>query len=267
MDTKDLAWRIRRHAVEMTHRANSSHIGAVLSVADIVAVLYGCVLQVFPDDPQNALRDRFVLSKGHAGVAVYAALAECGFFPPALLDSYCADGSDLSGHVSHKKVPGVELTTGSLGHGLPVAAGMALAGQLNGAPYRVFAVLGDGECQEGAVWEAALLAAQHKLDNLCVLIDCNRLQGLGFCSEVLQVAPLGEKFERFGWAVREIDGHDHEQIAAATAPTPGRPLCIVANTVKGKGISFMENQLAWHYRSPQGEDYDQALRELEAQQP
>jgi len=266
-DTIELARRIRRHAVEMTHLGKSSHIGSVLSMTDIIAVLYGCVMRFDPANPKWPDRDRFILSKGHSGTGIYAALAEGGFFPIAKLRTHYQDGSDLSGHVSHKGVPGVELSTGSLGHGLPVAVGMAKAAQLNSALHRVFCVLSDGECDEGSNWEAAMFASHHRLQSLTVIIDYNKIQSLGPVAETLALEPFADKWRSFGWDVREVDGHDHVQLKGALAPrerTNDKPLCVIAHTVKGKGVSFMENSVLWHYRTPQGEEYQAACRELDA---
>ena len=271
-DPKVLAWLIRRHGLEMTHLSRGSHIGAIFSLAEIMATLYAKVLHVDPAQPRMASRDRLILSKGHAGAAVYAALAETGFFPVEELSTHYANGSRLSGHVSHKGVPGVELSTGSLGHGLPVAAGMALAAKKDGAAHTVYAVLGDGECDEGSVWEAALQAHQYKLDNLVAVIDHNRMQSLDFCENTLSLAPFAEKWRAFGWYAIEVDGHDTDALEAAFAEAKaqrgtGVPTVIIAVTVKGKGVSFMENNILWHYRTPQGEEYDAALKELEVQKP
>jgi len=266
-DTRRLAQRIRAHALRMVHRANASHIGASLSVADLLAVLYGSALRVDPLRPNCPERDRFILSKGHAAAALYAVLAERGFFPLDWLDTYCLDGSRLPGHVTRHGVPGVEVSTGSLGHGLPVACGMALAAKRDGKSYRVVVVLSDGELDEGSNWEAILFAPQHQLDHLVAIVDYNKLQGFGSVKEILDLHPLAEKWRAFRWAVREIDGHDHAQIADAFAAAPfepGKPSVIIADTVKGKGVSYMENDLAWHYRSPDAEQLAAALRELEA---
>jgi len=261
------ALRLRKHVVRMCHLGGSSHVGSCLSVADIMAVLFGEVLQIDPARPDWDGRDRFILSKGHAGACVYAALAERGFFPLSDLDLHYANGSALSGHVSHKGVPGVDLSTGSLGHGLGIGAGMALQLRRMGGGQRVYVVLSDGECDEGSVWEAAMFAAHNKLGNLCAVIDHNKLQSLAACSDTLSLEPFAEKWEAFGWRVRRVDGHDPAALLAALsdlAADPDRPLCIIADTVKGRGVSFMEGEVLWHYRSPQGEEYDAALRELEA---
>lgn len=268
MNSVELAWKIRRHAVEMTHISGASHIGSILSVADIVAVLYGEVMNIFPDDPQNIMRDRFILSKGHAGAAVYAALAETGFFSVSKLSSYHADGSNLSGHVSHKGVPGVEISTGSLGHGLGVGAGMAYAAKLDNRCHKIYVVIGDGEIQEGSVWEAIIFASWYKLNNLVMIVDNNKMQALGFCDKVLGLGNLGEKIRTFGWEVKVVDGHDHRELKEAMCyNSKDKPVCVIANTVKGKGVAFMENAILWHYRDPQGEDYIKAVEELERNRP
>ena len=266
-DSRALALRLRRHVVEMTHLGKSSHVGSCLSMADIMAVLYGRVLRVDPSDPTWAARDRFVLSKGHAGACVYAALAERGFFPVSELARHYQNGSIFSGHVSHKGVPGVEVSTGSLGHGLPIATGMAHRLRLKGGGQRVFAVLSDGECDEGSNWEAILFAAHHRLDNLVVVVDYNRIQSLAPVSETIALEPFVDKWRAFNWAVRRIDGHDHAQLAevlGAVPLEPGKPTAVIAETVKGKGISFMEHAVLWHYRNAQGEEYDAAVAELDA---
>ena len=264
MDTTEFARRIRFHAVKMTSRGGSSHVGAILSMADIVAVLYGGVLNVDPNDPRHRDRDRFVLSKGHAGAGVYAALAETGFFPVDKLRTHYQNGSDLSGHVSHKGIPGVELSTGSLGHGLPVGTGMAYAGKLSGGSHRVFVLLSDGECDEGSNWEAILFAAHHQLDNLVAIIDYNKIQSLAPVADTLALEPFADKWRSFGWNVRETDGHDHDQLREAftAAAEAGKPTCVIAHTTKGKGVSFMENTVLWHYRTARGEELAAALSEL-----
>lgn len=270
MDSKKLAWNIRHDGIEMTHRADSSHIGSILSVADILAVLYSDILKYDPNNPSLEDRDRVILSKGHGGGAMYSTLARCGFFDLSLLKTHCADGSNLSGHVSDKGVPGVEISTGSLGHGLPIGAGMALAGKQDNNDYNVFVILGDGECDEGSVWEAALFANQHDLSNLIAIIDHNKIQGMGFSEDILTLEPVGDKWKSFGWNVIEIDGHDHEMLKKAlkeAKDNQNKPTAIVANTVKGKGISFMENDVTWHYQSPQDELYTKAIKELEEMKP
>ena len=264
--TEELALRLRRHVVRMCGEGGGSHVGSGLSVADIIAVLYGEVLRLDPADPGWPDRDRFILSKGHAGACVYAALAERGFFPSSLLDQHYRNGSRLSGHVSHKGVPGVELSTGSLGHGLGVGAGMAMQLRRRAGGQRVYVVLSDGECDEGSTWEAALFAAHHRLTNLCAVVDYNKLQSLASVSDTLELEPFVQKWRAFGWTALRVAGHDHSALmgAFAEAAESPRPTCILADTVKGRGVSFMENEVLWHYRSPRGEELKAALRELGA---
>lgn len=266
MNSKDLARKIRLHVLEMTSRGGSSHIGSCLSVADIMAVLYKNILHIDPMKPKLADRDRFILSKGHAGAAVYATLAESGFFPTGKLRQHYQDGSILSGHVSHKGIPGVELSTGSLGHGLSVGAGMAYAAKAKNAGHRVFVLLSDGECNEGSNWEAIMFSSHHRLDNLVAIIDYNKIQSLASIEETLALEPFANKFESFGWSVVEAQGHDHDQLQdalMALPAVPNKPTCILAHTTKGKGVSFMENSVLWHYRTARGEEYDAAYAELE----
>lgn len=262
-----LAKLIRRHALHMTHWGNSSHIGSVFSSADILGVLYGEILNLDPQDPDWAERDRFILSKGHAGAGVYAALAETGFFPVETLRQHYQDGSILSGHISHKGIPGVELSTGSLGHGLPVATGMAYAGKLDSKAHRVFVLMSDGECDEGSSWEAILFAGHHKLSNLVAIVDYNKIQSLKPTEETLGLEPFADKWRSFRWDVEVLDGHDHAALSAALQrdPARNRPLVLLANTIKGKGVSFMENAVLWHYRSAQGDEFKAALAELDAE--
>jgi len=258
-----LATAIRAHALRMCNHAGSSHIGTCLSMADLLAVLYGGVLKHDPTKPRWSERDWFLLSKGHGAAALYAVLAERGYFPVKDLEAYGDAGSKLLGHASHH-VPGVELSTGSLGHALPVACGVALAAKRDKKPHRVFVLMSDGELDEGSNWEAILFAPHHKLDNLCVLIDYNKIQSFGTVAEVLGLEPLVDKWAAFGWEVREIDGHHHEAIVnALRAPSrAGIPVVVVAHTVKGKGVGFMENDLAWHYKAPSAEQLAQALAQL-----
>ncbi len=260
-----MATRIRVHALRMVHQANASHIGTCLSMADVLAVLYAKFLRVDPAKPDWADRDRFLLSKGHGAAGLYAVLAERGFFPREWLTTYCADGTRLAGHASHYGVPGVEISTGSLGHALSVACGMALAAKADARKSRVVVLLSDGECDEGSIWEAVLFAPHHKLDNLIVVVDFNKIQSFGTVKEVLDLDPFADKWRAFGWEVREIDGHDHGAImgALSSAPsTPGKPSVVIAHTIKGKGVSFMQGQLAWHYKSPNAEQLARALSEL-----
>lgn len=263
--TRELARQVRAHALRMVHRARASHIGTCLSMTDLLAVLYGTVLRVDPRHPDWAERDRFILSKGHGAAAVYATLAERGFFPREWLETYCADGTALAGHITHHGVPGVEFSSGSLGHGLSLGCGVALAGKRDRQAYRVFVLLSDGECDEGSIWEAVLFAPHHRLDNLVAIVDYNQIQSFGTVREVLDLEPFAAKWKAFGWTVLEIDGHDHDQVHQALREVPrkpGRPTVVLAHTVKGKGISFMENRLEWHYRSPDEKQLAQALREL-----
>jgi transketolase len=250
----------------MINAARSSHLGSSLSMADILAVLYGGILNVSHETIHSPDRDRFILSKGHACAALYAVLSECGFFPVDWLETFYANGSRLAGHAT-SSVPGVEFSTGSLGHGLPVACGMALAAKRDGRSYRVITLLSDGECDEGSVWEAALFGPQHRLDNLTVIVDYNKIQSLGNVHEVLELEPFKAKWEAFGWTVAQIDGHDHVQLIETLSKIPlesGRPSCVIADTVKGKGIAFMENQLLWHYRSPDVDEFSRAFAALNA---
>ena len=262
----DFAKRIRKHVVTMTGRANSSHVGSCLSIADILATAYGEVLRFDPKRPDWPDRDRLLLSKGHGCAALYATLAECGYFPQEWLEQYYLDGTRLAGHATHKGTPGIELSTGSLGHALPVGCGMALVGKRDRKDYKVFVILSDGECDEGSNWEAALFAPHHQLENLVVIVDYNKIQSLGRVKEVIDLDPLGDKWAAFGWGVREIDGHDLSALKDAFDHMPfiaGRPSCIIANTVKGKGVSFMEDKLVWHYTAPKGEELTQALAEID----
>lgn len=264
-ETEALATRLRKHVLQMTSRGKSSHIGSCFSLADVMAVLYGQVLKVEPSDPQWAGRDRFILSKGHAGACVYAALAERGFFSVDELANHYQNGSIFSGHVSHKGVPGVEFSTGSLGHGLGVATGMASQLKRLGGDQRVFVVMSDGECDEGSNWEAILFAAHRGLDNLVAIVDYNKMQSLGAVSDTLGLEPFADKWRAFNWAVRQVDGHDHSALHDVLGKVPleaGRPTVILADTVKGKGVSFMEGEVLWHYRSPQGAEFDAAMAEL-----
>jgi len=248
----------------MVTRAKASHIGSALSIADIVAVLYGQVLRVDPGAPNDPNRDRFILSKGHACVAVYAALAETGFIDPAILKTYGTDGSNLMAHISHK-VPGAEFSTGALGHGLPFGTGKALAAKRQAKDWRTIVLTSDGEWDEGSNWEAALFAAHHELNNLLCIIDYNKLQSLTSINETLRLEPLHSKFDAFGWAVKEVDGHDHDALANAldcgSWPSE-KPAMLIAHTTKGKGVSFMENNNAWHYTRLDEKTYRAALSEL-----
>lgn len=270
MTSEELAWKIRRHGIEMTHRSGAGHIGSVLSSADILAVLYTDILRVRPDDPEWSGRDRLVLSKGHAAAGLYAALAESGFFPTEELLNFYQNGSELFGHASHH-IRGVDFSTGALGQGLSAGTGMALAAKQDGKEHRVFVILGDGECNEGAVWEAALFANHFRLNNLFAIVDYNHLQSLDTCENTLELEDFAAKWAAFGWNVRSVDGHDHQQLKNAInepCEKADRPLVILANTVKGKGVSYMENDVLWHYRFPhEGWEYDCAVTELHSIKP
>ena len=262
--TLQLAAAIRAQTVQMVHRVNASHVGGGLSMADLLAVLYSEVLRVDPLSPQFAGRDRFILSKGHTCAALYATLALRGFFPVEELQQFGKDDSRLMTHVSHR-VPGVEFSTGSLGHGLGFACGKALAAKRQRKNWRVFAMLSDGELDEGSNWEAILFAPHHRLDNLVAIVDYNKIQSLGDVKDVLDLHPLAEKFRAFNWAVREIDGHNHDEISTALKNLPfvsGKPSCLIAHTVKGRGVDYMENKLLWHYRTPNAEQVAAALKQI-----
>ncbi len=263
-DGNALAMRIRAHCLRMTHRGRSGHIGSMLSMAELLAVLYTCILKVDPRNPAAPDRDRFILSKGHGGAAVYAVLAELGFFPKDWMLSYYRDEGRLMGHISHH-LPGVEFSTGSLGHGLSVAAGMAVAAKRAGRKHRVFCLMSDGDCDEGSTWEAVMFAAQHGLDNLTVIVDYNKIQALGFVKEVMDLEPLADKVRAFRWSYREVNGHSVRDIYEALSPVPyepAKPSWLTAHTVKGKGVSFLENTVSCHYGSVNDEQLERALAEV-----
>jgi transketolase len=257
-----LAARLRAHSLRMVHKAKASHIGSCLSLADIMAVLYGPILRVDPAEPGDPNRDKLYMSKGHAAAVLYAALAERGFIPVEELGVYNQDCSRLTGHVNHA-VPGVELSTGSLGHALPVAVGSAMAADRLGLQGRVVCILSDGECDEGSNWEAFLIAGHHRLNRLTAIIDYNKIQSFGRTAEVLDLEPFADKLTAFRWRVVEIDGHDLEAIERVlSAPPTDQPLAVIAHTVKGKGVSWMEDKLEWHYRSPSDDQLQAALDEV-----
>jgi len=260
------ARRIRRASLRMVHRARMGHPGGDLSCADILAVLYFHVLRLRPECPQDPDRDRFVLSKGHASAALYAALAERGFFAPSDLETYMRPLSQLNGHPDRNKVPGVEANTGPLGHGLPIAVGMAVAAKLDCAEWRTFVLTGDGELQEGSNWEAIMAAAHMRLDNLTVIVDRNRLQQGDATEKTIALEPLADRWRAFGWGVVEVDGHDVDSLMNVFDSLPaldGRPTCLIANTNKGRGVSFIEDRVEWHHRVPTDEELSAALLELE----
>ena len=259
------AMTLRRHCLEMIGQAKSGHPGGSLSAADIVAVLYFHHLKHDPKNPKKPDRDRFVLSKGHAAPVLYAALAEAGYFPVADLKTLRQLKSNLEGHPDMNRVQGVEITSGSLGQGLSAGNGMALAGRIDGLPYNVYVLLGDGEVQEGMVWEAAMFAAHHNLDQVTAIIDYNNLQIDGFVSDILDVQPLAAKWEAFGWRVFEVDGHDTLAIADAlnkADAVTGQPSVIIARTIKCKGVSFMENKVDFHGKAPNEDELERGLEEL-----
>ncbi|WP_299815603.1 transketolase [uncultured Roseibium sp.] len=261
-----IANHIRRRDLQAVFEAGAGHIGGEMSVTDILTALYFRVLNIDPAHPDAPDRDRLVLSKGHTACALYVTLAEKGFIPKDEISTFLKPHSRLNGHPNRTKVPGVEANTGPLGHGLPIGVGMAMAAKLDKADWRTFVVTGDGEMQEGSNWEAIMAAAQFNLDNLTLIIDHNRLQQGARLADTNDVAPFAPKLEAFGWAVEEIDGHDMAAISAVLdrgAITPGKPKCIVAHTFKGKGISFMTDDVAWHHKVPSADQYKQAMRELE----
>ncbi len=262
---RELANKVRRHCLRMVNNGKSGHIGSMLSMADILSVLYNRILNVSADAPEKADRDRFILSKGHGGAAVFATLAEKGFFPKEWLNHYYCDEGKLSGHISHH-VPGVEFSTGSLGHGMPVACGMAMAAKQAGKKHRIFCLVSDGDCNAGSTWEAIMLAGQHGWDNLVMIVDYNRLQALGKSEDVINLSPFDKKLEVFGWAVRKGNGHDIQEIEKCLSDLPetaGKPTAVIFDTVKGKGVSYMENNFHWHYGGLTDELLGKALKELE----
>ena len=256
----------RRHLLSIIYKAGAGHTGGSLSCIDILNVLYNRVLRVSADDFSSVNRDRYIQSKGHCVEALFVVLADKGFFPASDLDTLCRYGSHYIGHPT-RKVHGVEQNTGALGHGLPMAVGTALAGKLDGRDYRVFTLLGDGELPEGSNWEAALTASHYKLDNLCAIVDLNGLQITGPTRDVCDTQPLADKFHSFGWSVREVDGHDIQALSdtlEAIPFEPGKPSVVIAHTVKGKGVSFMEHNIKWHHGVPNAEQFAQAMEELGA---
>ncbi len=262
MRSEELSIRIRIKAWEMAYKAKASHMGGNFSMADIISVLYTDIANIDPQKPDDKNRDRIILSKGHCCASLYALLAEKGFFSKEELEHFGEDGSMLSCHVS-KKVPGVELSSGSLGHGVAVAAGMALNGKLKKGEYRVYAICSDGECNEGSVWEMVMFAGHHKLDNFTVIIDANKMQAMGNTKDILDLQPISEKWRQFGWTAIDVDGHDHSALRDAfKCDHEGKPKVIVANTIKGHGVSFMENDLWWHYQIPFSDYYSRAIEEL-----
>ena len=261
----EIAKKIRKSIIQEVYYGKSGHIGGSLSIADIITVLYFDEMKIDPQNPNMENRDRFVLSKGHCSPALYAALAYRGFFNIEELKTFRNINSNLQGHPDKKNVPGVDMSTGSLGQGLSIANGMALAGKIDKKDYRVYCILGDGEIEEGQIWEAAMTANKYKLDNLCVIVDNNNLQIDGTIEEVMSSYPIDQKFRSFGFEIIKIDGHDINEILNAfevAKNIKNRPTCIIAKTIKGKGVSFMENKAEWHDKSPNEEQYNKAMEEL-----
>jgi transketolase len=258
---------IRLRDMRMVYEAGMGHVGSEFSAADIVVTLFfGGILRFNPNRPDDPERDRFILSKGHTAALLYAVLAESGYFPSAELDTFMAPLSNLNGHPDRKKVPGVETNTGPLGHGLPVAVGTALAGRLDGSERRTFVLTGDGELQEGSMWEAAMSASHHGLDRLTVIVDRNGLQQGERTEATVRLEPLVDKFRAFGWSTQEVDGHDHAALLEILGSVPfevGRPSCVIAHTTKGRGVSFMEDRVEWHHKVPTDDEYQRAVTELE----
>jgi len=269
LDLREKAKELRKAIIRTICKGGGGHIPASLSIVEILTVLYYNILKINPARPKDPQRDRFILSKGHAAVALYAILADKGFFDKLHLDTFGQRGTILGGHPDMHKVPGAEASTGALGHGFPFGIGMALAGKMDKKDYRVFILLGDGECQEGSIWEAALFAPQYKLDNVIAIIDHNKYQALDRLDKIISLHPLVDKWKAFGWEVREVDGHDITELNNVFKGIPfvsGKPNLIIAHTVKGKGISFMENASIWHYRLPNEEEIKIACKELGVQE-
>ena len=261
----EIAKNIRKEIIESVYNGQSGHPGGSLSIADIMAVLYFYEMNIEPENPKKEDRDRLVLSKGHCAPALYSTLANRGFFDIKELQTLRKIDSRLQGHPDMNKIPGVDMTTGSLGQGLSAANGMAIAGKLDNKNYRVYCIMGDGEIEEGQVWEAAMASNKYKLDNLCVIVDNNNLQIDGTIEEVMSSYPIDEKFKSFGFQVINIDGHNMQEIIDAfdvARNIKGKPVCIIAKTIKGKGVSFMENKAEWHGKAPNEEQYRQAMEEL-----
>lgn len=263
---KQEALDVRRRVLSMITTAHASHIASSYSVVELVVYLYEKILRIDPKNPQNPNRDRFILSKGWGISTLYVVLARHGFFKSALLDTYCQDGSKFIGIATRNGTPGIEATTGSMGHGLPIGVGMALAAKIQKRKYRVFVLISDGECDEGSTWEAILQAGQHKLDNLVVIVDYNKWQSFGRIKDILDLEPLAKKFEAFRWSVKEIQGHDFSEIDRVLTQIPfasGKPTAIIAHTIKGKGVSVLEDRNEWHYKTPTEKEIEIAKKELQ----
>lgn len=262
---RTLAGEIRQEVLNMVYRTKSPHVGSCFSMIEILITLYFKILRINPELPHDEKRDRFILSKGHGCPALYAVLVKRGFLDKDHIDKFAVSGGCLEQHPTRDVKRGIEITSGSLGHGLSIGSGMALAGKCDRSDVRVFVFLGDGELDEGLNWEAAMFASHNKLDNLVAIVDYNKLQVLGKTADVLNLEPLGEKWRSFGWEVREVDGHNFEQLAACLGSVPfqqGKPSVVIAHTIKGKGVSFMENELCWHDKHPDDREYEKALDEL-----
>ncbi|MEG1946214.1 MAG: transketolase [Lachnospiraceae bacterium] len=268
MDLKLIAKEMRKLEFKTAYGGKSGHIASAMSITEVLTALYfGGILNYREIEPKWRERDRLIMSKGHGSLALYSALSMAGYFPKELLKTFCQEGSKLGGEPKYGDIPGVEATTGSLGHGLSLGCGMAMALKLDGLCSRIYVILGDGECQEGSVWEAAMSASHQKLNNLTVILDSNKLQAMGTLDDILSLTPLNEKWKSFGWEVQEIDGHNIEEICEVLKKDKEskgkKPRLIIANTIKGKGISFMENVPIWHYRMPNEEELELVLKELE----
>lgn len=264
-ELEDISRRIRGKIVEMSHKTGAHHLGSSLSCVDIMVATYWSVLNLNPRNPGDFRRDRFILSKGHAAMSLYAVLSNRGFFSSKMLESFYKPGSCLPGHPSPGSLPGLEAATGSLGHGLSLGLGMAMAGKILGCPYRVYILMSDGECNEGSVWEAAMLAPAKGVDNIVAIIDFNRWQATGRSEEIMALNPFKEKWEAFGWSAYNVDGHDLKALLKTLGNVPdgsGKPVAVIARTIKGKGVSFMEDDNNWHYRIPNEEEVRKALKEL-----
>lgn len=262
-DFKSLSRKIRERVLNLIYKTRSPHIGPSFSIVEILVALYFKQMNTSADHPLNPDRDRFILSKGHSCAALYAVLAEKGFMSKNDLDNFAVNGGILEQHPNIDLMKGIEVSTGSLGHGLPIGAGMALAGKVDNKQYKIYVLLSDGELNEGSVWEAIMFAGHHKLNNLVAFVDYNKIQALGCTKDIIDLEPLGEKWKCFGWNVQEVDGHSFEQIFDAVSQlSHEKPNIIILHTLKGKGVSFMENQLLWHYRAPDENEYALALKEI-----
>lgn len=260
-DPAELALAARHEIIKMTSAAKASHVASALSVVDILSVLYAGSAEVSAKEIDKRSRDIIILSKGHSAAALYSVLALQGFFPMEWLSRYCANDAPLGGHVTYRGVPGVELSTGSLGHGLPYGLGIALSRKKSGEAGRVFVVLSDGECDEGTIWESAMIANHHELANLVVIVDRNKIQSLTFTEDTLKLEPFADKWRAFGWETVEVDGHNYKALQNSLA-SQSKPKCVIADTTKGKGVDFMENSVLWHYKSPSSDDVNKAFEQL-----